>query len=55
MGGTWAGLPWVFGLRAPPDGLPAAPHHVDHPGGFTTYIYTSGHGLVVAHSRVHGW
>ncbi len=46
---------WGCGLRAIPYGLPAAPHNANHPGGRVTYRYMSGHGLVVAPSRVHAW
>ncbi len=43
------------GLRAIPDGLPAATHNTKHPGGRVTCGYMSGHGLAAGHSRVHAW
>ncbi len=38
-----------------PDGLAAATHSAEHPGGRVTWGYMSGHGLAAGHSQVHAW
>ncbi len=49
------GYPWAVGLRAIPDGLRATPLSINRPEGRVTPRYTSGHGVVAAHSRVYVW